>query len=344
MEEIEQVETAKVEEQPSKETKQLQPPVEKANLVKRVIAGIIDLFVAVFIFLMMQSFVVFPIAKACAPQYNQNYQTFVAYYQDAGLGKINEKDGKIEKISEEDYISASENYYNVYCASGNEGSHACKVFGKTFKEVITEDENIKEEYYSFDANDKLVISDSYKDNADFVKQFNSYVYSKALTNLQTSDVFKEPFKYVTTVQDIAFAISVVIGLSVTYLLIPILNSKGQTLGKMTFKLALTNQQGFKVKKSQIVVRFLAFSVINILLGFITVMIVPLISFTIMVLGKKNAALHDYCAVTMVVDDKASVIYKNREEFEKSVEEENDRFSAIEKRREEYYSEQNNQKK
>lgn len=348
MEEIENVEIVQTSEQTVEKSdekkEELHAPVERANLVKRVIAGIIDLFVAVFLYLMLQSFVIFPIAKACAPQYNQNYQTIISYYEDSGLATINDKDGKIEQLSEDKYFSATQQYYNVYCSSDT-GTNACKAFGEGLKKVIESDENIKKEYYSaIDENGDITFSDKYKDDAEFIKQFNAYIYSKALSDLQTSDLFKTPLKYVSTVQNISSISTAVISLAITYLLIPIINYKGQTLGKITFKLALTNQQGYKVKKSQIVVRFLAFSVINIFLGFVTMMIVPLISFAIMVFSKKNCALHDYCAVTMVVDDKASIIYDNKEQHMKAVEDENDKFLAIEKRREEYYNEQNNQKK
>ena len=50
------------------------PPVQKASLVKRVIAGIVDIFVFVFFWILLQSFIVTPIAKSCAKDYDVRQQ------------------------------------------------------------------------------------------------------------------------------------------------------------------------------------------------------------------------------------------------------------------------------
>ncbi|MCH5180631.1 MAG: RDD family protein [Erysipelotrichales bacterium] len=313
-------------------------PVQNAGLVKRTFAGIVDLFVLVFVFLLVQGFAVFPIATSVAKDYDAKYETYIQYYKDANLALFDEESNQLNMIEKDNYLTNSENYYNVYCSSEFEGVHACSAYGKTFREVIEEDENL-EKYVTFDDQDKIQMKDEYKDDEDAIASVNEYIYSKALNDLQNSELFLEPYKYVSRVQSYSMYISVAISLLLVYLLPTMISKKGQTIGKIVFKLAVTNQEGFEVKKSQVFVRFLAFSVINILLGLMSYMLVPLISFTFMIFSKRNNALHDYCAVTKVVDDKTSVIYKNREEFDKAMDKEENRFAEIDKSRADYYSSQ-----
>lgn len=312
-------------------------PVQSAGLVKRTIAGIIDLLVLLFVFIMLQGFVVFPIYKSIAKDYDQHFEAYISYYQEANLAVLD--DGQLKQIEEKDYLANSENYYNVYCSSEFEGVHACSAYGKTFKEVIEEDAQLKD-YVIFDG-DNLQIKDEHKENEELVASINQYIYSKALNDLQTSDLFLIPYRYVSNVQNWSRNISIGISLIIVYLLPTLITKKGQTVGKIIFKLSIANQEGFAVKKSQIIVRFLAFSVINILLGIISYMLVPLVSFTFMIFSKRNSALHDYCAVTMVVDDKTSVIYKNRIEFEEAMNREETRFAEIDESRKKYYSSKEN---
>lgn len=320
------------------ETKERIVPVQNAGLVKRTIAGVIDLFVLIFVFLILQGFAVFPIATSIAKDYDTKYEEYLQYYQDANLAIFNEKTSQLEMIDEKDYLTNSENYYNVYCSIDFEGSHACSVFGKTFREVIEADEKLKE-YVTFDEQDNIQMTEEYKDDEDMITQVNAYIYSKALNDLQTSELFSNSYQYVSNVQNYSMYISIAISLLLVYLLPTMLSKKGQTIGKIIFKLSVTTQDGFEAKKSQLAVRFIAFSAINILLGLMSYMLVPLISFTFMIFSKRNSALHDYCAVTKVIDDKVSVIYKNREEFEKAIDKEENRFAEIDEARKNYYSSQ-----
>lgn len=311
-------------------------PVQNAGLVKRTVAGIVDLLILFFMFLMLQSFIIFPIATSVAKDYNSNYDTFIRYYEESGLVIYDKESNQLLHIDEKDYLTKSENYYNNYCSSANGAVHACSTNGKTFKEVISEDEKLKT-YVTFDEDNNLQMKEEYKDDNDAINRVNAYIYSKALNDFQASELYLKPYQYVAKVQNFSVYSSIAVALLVVYLLPTLISKKGQTVGKMVFKLSVTNQEGFAAKKSQIAVRFLAFSVIDIVLGLMSYMLVPLVSFTFMIFSKRNSALHDYCAVTKVVDDKTSVIYKNREEFEKAMEEETARFAEIDESRRQYYS-------
>lgn len=313
-------------------------PVNKANLVKRTFAGIIDLIITVILFILLAS-LSFTIGKAASPDYQKNYDAFMNYYVESGLvikDESNELVPQLKEIEEKDYLIKSKEYFENYCASSNEGVHACSTYGKTIKEMIEADKQLMK-YGKYDEEKIYVVSSEYAEDEQLIKQANRFVYSMALNDLQQSELFLKAYNYTANVQNWSRVAAIIVTLCLVYLLPTMVTKKGQTVGKLIFKLSLTNSEGFKVKKSQVLVRFLAFAVINFFLGYLTMVLVPLVSFTCMIFTKRNSALHDYCAVTMVVDDKSSVIYKNREEFEKAAEKEENRFAEIDKTREDYYS-------
>ena len=92
---------------------------------------------------------------------------------------------------------------------------------------------------------------------------------------------------------------------------------------MIFGLSIVNKDGYKAKKWQILVRFLAFSVLNFVLGITFLMIVPLISLVMMFFTKNNTTLHDLCSQTVVIDDKLSTIYNNKEAQMKATQKESE---------------------
>lgn len=316
-------------------------PIQNAGLIKRTFAGILDFVIMILVCLMFQGFITFPIAKAIATDYDQNYEKTISYYKESNLVLYDKESKQLVQLEESKYLIAAQQYYNVYCASEYEGVHACSTFGKTFREVVEEDKQLVD-FVVFNENDSFsfkVPEDSEQNKEQLISAIKSRIYSKALYDLQNSKLFLKSNRYITNVQNYSQYSALAISMLLVYFLPSMISKKGQTVGKLIFKLSVTNQEGFQVKKSQIAVRFLAFAVINVVLGLVTIMIIPLVSFAFMCISKRNSALHDYCAVTRVVDDKASVIYKNRQEFEAAAEAEETRFEEIDNARENYYSSQ-----
>ena len=90
---------------------------------------------------------------------------------------------------------------------------------------------------------------------------------------------------------------------------------GETLGKKLFSIGIASaKDGFKVKRSQIIIRFLVFLLIELLLSIFLFGIPLIISFSMLVFSKNGYALHDYLAATICIDRKNTIIYKDYEEF------------------------------
>ncbi len=105
---------------------------------------------------------------------------------------------------------------------------------------------------------------------------------------------------------------------ICYFLIPLCFHDGETLGKKMFRLCLINKLGFRIKKSQTVLRQLPqivfFEVAFVFIGqYIAVMVAFLgifISYLFLIFDKKHRSLHDFWSETLVIDKEKSLFYEN----------------------------------
>lgn len=105
-------------------------------------------------------------------------------------------------------------------------------------------------------------------------------------------------------------ISFIVAALPLYLLVPVLNKDGVTLGKLLTNTTVVNKYGYSLTKQQALFRgltgFVLYYLLFILpLGFISLV---LIAFT-----KKEKTLTDYVAYTVVIDKKRSIYYRDATE-------------------------------
>lgn len=142
----------------------------------------------------------------------------------------------------------------------------------------------------------------------YTGHFNELSYVVDLTN-------KMSFVY-----SLEFVLSGILAAFVTYVVFPLVFRQGRTVGKKVFKLALANNEGYEFSNYQLGMRLMPLVVVLLSLlipiwkdGFLLLlipMIVFLVSFALAMASPKKAALHDFCARTIVVDDKTSLIFEN----------------------------------
>lgn len=115
-------------------------------------------------------------------------------------------------------------------------------------------------------------------------------------------------------------ISSLIAGAVTYIVLPIVIKNGATVGKKVFGLALANSDGYKMKNTQLIMRLMPFAVFSlamllpiwktIVMPFIAILIVFLVSSAIAMASPKKSALHDFCARTIVINARTSIIFND----------------------------------
>ena len=117
-----------------------------------------------------------------------------------------------------------------------------------------------------------------------------------------------------------FVISSLIGGIITYIVLPIIIKNGATVGKKVFGLALANSEGYKMNNSQLIMRLMPYAVFTlamllpiwktIVMPFIAILIVFLVSSAIAMASPKKSALHDFCARTIVINARTSIIFND----------------------------------
>lgn len=308
------------------QTEEIKPSVEKAGLGKRTIAGIIDLFIMLFIAISLFNLAVVPLFNLSS-NVKQVQSDLNQLMLDSHLYNWNEDSKAFELVDESKYIESAQYYVENYCINTTTEGACSAIKGKnTLAEVVYEYKN---------SSDKYVFRDFYNDNFEYIgeadkqKEIEKQVYYLVGNYFRASDAYTKLNNKYSLYFNAEAYISLFIASALTYLLVPMLTKNGKTFGKMMFQLSLANAKGYKIKKSQIVVRFLSFFVVNILLGIMTMFILPFISFTIMVFSKKNNTIHDYLSATMVIDDRFSLIYNNENEHLESLKrQENDQEEII----------------
>jgi uncharacterized RDD family membrane protein YckC len=118
-------------------------------------------------------------------------------------------------------------------------------------------------------------------------------------------------------------ISIGVAYLICYFAVPLITHNGQTLGKLFMRLCLINNHGFKIKRSQVVIRSLPTLVLLLIFAFffgsvygsIVSLAVLLVSYILVLFTKNHQAIHDYIAMTWVIDSAESVFFKNIEEQE-----------------------------
>ncbi|MCQ2801497.1 MAG: RDD family protein [Bacilli bacterium] len=147
----------------------------------------------------------------------------------------------------------------------------------------------------------------------YLENFNKLSYVIDLTN-------KETFIY-----SLEIVLSMFIAAIGTYIIIPIIIKRGRTVGKLCFKLALANSDGYKAENKQLIMRLVPLVVViasflipfwnDIFLVILIPLIIFLVSFALAMASPKKASLHDFVARTIVIDDKTSIIFDNEIEEE-----------------------------
>ena len=98
-----------------------------------------------------------------------------------------------------------------------------------------------------------------------------------------------------------FFIAIIPTVLVIYLLIPLLNKDGTTIGKKMLQMrVIDSKTGKNASKFQLLIRFTFFALINVVLGYFTYSISIFISILMMFFNKQRQTIHDVVSSTMIV--------------------------------------------
>ena len=263
----------------------------RAPFAKRICAIIIDFFIMVCIAFLLSAIAVSPIIDSCKgvkKDRNEYTQTVL----DTGLFQ-GESFETLELIKE-DFEEKISNFYIRYDSLENYETLKKETYKDYFtydetlnKYVPIDEENIKVVYTHIISNDCIsILAENNQDFKDLSLRLNTYNF-------------------------IDIIVSLLLGITITFIVFPLVFSNGQTLSKKLLQLNVVSLDGdYHIAKIKTLVRYLVLSIVEISLGIITFGIIPLISFLTMIFTKKKQALHDLVCNTVVVDSSMFVDQNN----------------------------------
>lgn len=292
---------------------------KRVGLIKRTFVAILDivfLLVLVFIFL-FTSLGIF----INTSYFISSNETLISIKNDSKLFKdnieysyilknddtltINEKSERLNEVITNFYISLdnldlNNNYYESYLNRKLEAkSNDLNLFVKVNEEVIRSNNGISDTTY-FDF---------------YLGEYSSY----SVPILYGTSEYETLSKNIVMVNLTIIVISILISGLIIYLVFPLIFKRDHaTLAMKIFKLGLINQNGLSLENKEFLFRFLFLYIVEFILGILSLFIIPLISYSYMILSKKESPFHDALINVLMVDKNTNKIYLNKNEYLKDV--------------------------
>ena len=157
------------------------------------------------------------------------------------------------------------------------------------------------------------------------------IYVSAYNHLAHQSFFLNVRNEINFYNTLSFTLSWAVAGIIVYLIVPLFFKNCETLGKKLFKIGLASFDGYQFDKRYLPLRLVPYlltliamfliSYSSIYGAILVVLAIALTSFGISMGSPKKATLHDYVSRSIVVDMKASILFKNHYEEEKYVQEE-----------------------
>lgn len=291
---------------------------KRVGLIKRTFVAILDivfLLVLVFIF----SFTSLGIFINTSYFISSN-ETLISIKNDSKLFKdnieyayilknddtltINEKSERLNEVITNFYISLDSlvlnNYYESYLNRKLEAkSNDLNLFIKVNEEVIRSNNGISDTTY-FDF---------------YLNEYSSY----SVPILYGTNEYETISKNIVMINLTIIIISILISGLIIYLVFPLIFKRDHaTLAMKIFKLGLINQNGLSLENKEFLFRFLFLYIVEFILGILSLFIIPLVSYSYMILSKKESPFHDALINVLMVDKNMNKIYLNKTEYLKDV--------------------------
>ena len=292
---------------------------KRVGLIKRTFVAILDivfLLVLVFIFL-FTSLGIF----INTSYFISSNETLISIKNDSKLFKdnieysyilknddtltINEKSERLNEVITNFYIfldnlDLNNNYYESYLNRKLEAkSNDLNLFVKVNEEVIRSNNGISDTTY-FDF---------------YLGEYSSY----SVPILYGTSEYETLSKNIVMVNLTIIVISILISGLIIYLVFPLIFKRDHaTLAMKIFKLGLINQNGLSLENKEFLFRFLFLYIVEFILGILSLFIIPLISYSYMILSKKESPFHDALINVLMVDKNTNKIYLTKNEYLKDV--------------------------
>ena len=183
------------------------------------------------------------------------------------------------------------------------------------------DEEYIEEVTSGESTTKKV-----KGVSELVKLFNN-IYNDAIKVFYAQKSIVKATNDINQINTILMLVSALPSFLIFFVLLPLLDPFGRTIGKRIFSIAVVSDKGYLVKKWQLLLRGLPILGATIYVCFINSLyfqfllplLLVLISAGIAIFNSRRRALHDLMAATTAIKaDKSVIIYPDEEKYQQAL--------------------------
>ncbi len=281
------------------------------NLLKRSGAAILD-----FIVFTLAS--LFLISSAIGPFYDNQYNTsqlseqFTSFQLASYLYDEDETTNQVLFVSNGDIPDAIYNYYSefkngkVYLEETDPFVFSNSWYNETILKI-----NDEGTFFELDQADTTLRAiernDLSEDEQALLLNFYTNAFNDALADLAQYEPYVSLAQQINQFFIEILAIAASISVLLFYFLIPLLLKEGRTLGKLALGLSVVNKDGYHVAWWQHLLRFIGLT-ITFVLAIYTILGSILVSYTFMIFTKNYRSLHDFLAMTRVIDRKQSLIF------------------------------------
>lgn len=329
--------------------------LKEGNIGKRILVLLMDVLIFAFVTFCLIQWVMTPIANSCfgysqkqnlGVDYQLNTRLFICEEADADGNKriveINDhvrySDTTLSSTIIYDYKSDDPSfykerlhyYYTCYKTGNNvmypEGKNPEDYKAPNYKVEIDDGSGNKVLPANFYTEDWFITNYGSLNDVDSLKDA---CYS-ACKDFYYSDYYQQLNKNISRIQIFIFFPPYVLCFSIFFILIPIFFKNGETLGKKFGHLGFVTNEGYSIKKRQIVFRqiglllyvsFCAFIVgFNLTTSLATLGIGVFIYFVATFISKTKRSFLDYLCYTYLIDTKTSVWFDSPEAEEKAEQE------------------------
>ncbi len=306
--------------------------IQKASMFKRIGAAMMDFCLVLILGMLFSSLICNPIAISATDVVEKNY----AYNEelfDLGyivIGKYN-SDNKLEFYASYDSENNNAELKKIVKEHTKEYKYALLTTegfnfdNATYEKHLTHfytklnalqsynnKKSSKTDLFVKNKDNNYVVKDGVQTNETLKNSLHDFYVNTYNESLNDEEIFKnykdgliiKLSNRITFINQMCVYISLIIAVTILYLVLPLILKNGQTLGKKMMGLKVVNKKdGSRVNFVTVIIRFFAFAVLEFFLSItLNIFYLPIIiSLVIMIVNKQGQSLHDLLARTVVVD-------------------------------------------
>jgi uncharacterized RDD family membrane protein YckC len=302
----------------------------KLDLLRRTFASLLDIVIVFISGFIVLTTVVTPFYSFAVPEFLPNQESFrtlqlesYIYYEDENeVVTSYDFDSYSIAVDQYDYSEAVYDYYALFKNGKIFDESSPFFFSVTwFNQTILNVADINS-LFELNALSELEVLATAKTSAteSQLKEFYYQAYEDANNDLALYPPFRELRDALNWIIIQILLLSITLVVSIFYFFIPLWLGNGQTLMKRLFKIVVVSKQGFRLTRSELVLRGIGTWISFVALAF-SLEGTLLVVYAVMVFTPLNRAPHDFLAMTRVMDGRNLIIFNNqqdKEAFEKKI--------------------------